>query len=54
MRKTPVCPFPKRVLFCIFSILILATVSSAQVRNRITRSLAGDQTAAVMGAHPMA
>jgi subtilase family serine protease len=54
MRKTPVCPFPKSVFFCIFSILVLATVASAQVRNRITRSLAGDQTAAVMGAHPMA
>jgi subtilase family serine protease len=54
MRKTPVCPFPKSVFFCIFSILILATVASAQVRNRITRNLAGDQTAAVMGAHPMA
>ncbi len=54
MRKTPVCPFPKSVFFCVFSILILATFASAQVRNRITRNLAGDQSVAVMGAHPMA
>ena len=54
MRKTPVCPFPKSLFFCVFSILILATFASAQVRNRITRNLAGDQTVAVMGAHPMA
>jgi subtilase family serine protease len=54
MRKTPVCPFPKTVFFCVFSVLILATVASAQVRNRITRNLAGDQTVAVMAAHPNA
>ena len=54
MRKTPVCPFSKSVFFCVFSILILASVGSAQVRNRITRNLTGDQTVAVMGAHPMA
>ncbi len=54
MRKTPVCPFPKSIFFTLVSILILATVASAQVRNRISRNLAGDQTVAVMGAHPMA
>ena len=59
MRKSPVCPFRKTstvFIFSIllFSILIFSNVASAQVRNRITRNLAGDQSVAVMGAHPMA
>ena len=59
MRKTPVCPFRKSSLvfifpIFIFAISILAVTASAQTRNRITRNLAGDQTVAVMGAHPMA
>ena len=54
MRKTPVCPFQKSVLLCTITILIWATVASAQTRNRIARPLSGDQTVAVMDAHPMA
>src|SRR6476646_1816396 len=50
MPRVPVCSFSKFLIFA----ALLAVPASAQVRNRITRSLAGDQTAAVMGAHPMA
>jgi subtilase family serine protease len=56
MRRTPVCP-PRKgfVVFIILSLsLISATSSPAQVRNRITRNLAGGESTVVMDAHPLA
>jgi subtilase family serine protease len=60
MRRTPVCP-PRKgfVVFIILSLFLIlvsatSTVSQAQVRNRITRNLAGGESAVVMEAHPLA
>ncbi len=50
MPKVSVSSFSK--LFVLAA--LLAATASAQIPNRITRNLAGDQTIAVMGAHPIA
>jgi subtilase family serine protease len=54
MPRTPVCPFRKIVVVAIFGLLALASAAPAQTRNRITRTLNDGQSAAVMGAHPLA
>ncbi len=54
MPRIPVCPFLIRVVVSIFALIAFSTAAPAQVRNRITRNLAGSESAVVMNAHPLA
>jgi subtilase family serine protease len=53
MPRTPVDPFGKSVVFCIFLFLILASAAPAQTRSRITQRIADSEPVAVSVAHPM-
>ena len=54
MPRIPVCPFLNRFVVSIFALIVFTTAAPAQVRNRITRNLAGSESAVVMNAHPLA
>jgi subtilase family serine protease len=54
MPRNPVCPLRNHVLISIFALLVLTTAAPAQVRSRITRNIASNESSAVMDAHPLA